>query len=76
MQSTLDSKYRKTTTNKPYRKCRYACSLKHLKSLYTFPEKSGQVPDESGQEVLADRGAAIYSVTCHYLFQFIGSLGR
>ena len=30
------------------------CSLKHLKSLHTFPEKSGQVPDSSGQDVLAD----------------------
>jgi hypothetical protein len=25
-----------------------------LNSLHTFPEKSGQVPEESGQEVLAD----------------------
>ena len=30
------------------------CSLKHLNSLHTFPEKSGQVPDSSGQDVLAD----------------------
>ena len=30
------------------------CSLKHLKTLNTFTEKSGQVPEKSGQDVLAD----------------------
>ena len=33
----------KPTHNKRYSKCGFACSLKHLKSLFTFPEKSGQV---------------------------------
>jgi hypothetical protein len=28
--------------------------MKHLKSLHTFTDKSVQVPEESGQEVLAD----------------------
>jgi hypothetical protein len=28
--------------------------LKHLKSIYTFPDKSVQVPEKSGQDVLAD----------------------
>jgi len=28
--------------------------LKHLESLYTFTDKSGQVPDKLGQVVLAD----------------------
>jgi len=37
--------------NKRYNKCRYECSLKHLKSLYTF--------------VLVDSWATIYSRTCH-----------
>ena len=40
-----------TFANKRYSKCGYACSLKHLKSLYTF--------------VLADSWATIYSRTCH-----------
>ena len=31
------------------------CWLKQLKSLYTFTDTSGQVPDISGQVVLADR---------------------
>jgi hypothetical protein len=30
------------------------CSLKHLKSLHTFTDKSGQVPEVSGQDVQAD----------------------
>jgi len=34
---------RKTTANKRYSKWWYACSLKQLKSLYTFTEKSVQV---------------------------------
>ena len=39
---------------KRYSKCGYSCSFEHLESLHTFPEKSGQVPDSSGQDVLAD----------------------
>ena len=31
------------TGNKRNNKCRYSCSLKHLKSLYKFTGKSGQV---------------------------------
>ena len=46
---TLHPENQGRTHNKRYNKCGYACSLKHLKSLYTFPEKSGQVPDSSGQ---------------------------
>ncbi len=30
------AKYRNTGVNKRYSKCGYPCSLKHLKSLYTF----------------------------------------
>ena len=33
----------KTTMHNNYSKCGLKCSLKHLKSLHTFPEKSGQV---------------------------------
>ncbi len=29
------------------------CSVKHLKSLHTFTDKSVQVPDKSGQDMLA-----------------------
>jgi len=43
-----------TNANKPSIKCGYTCSLKHLKSLYTFTDKSVQVADKSGQVVLAD----------------------
>jgi hypothetical protein len=32
-----------TTDNKPYSNCSFACPLKQLKSLDTFPEKSGQI---------------------------------
>jgi len=54
-------KKNKTTHKKRYSECGYApfhrdklCSLKHLKSLFTFTEKSVQVPDKTGQDVLAD----------------------
>ena len=44
-------KKRKPIANKRYSKCGFSCSLKHLKSLFTF--------------VLADSWVTIYSRTCH-----------
>ena len=54
------------TANKRYNKCGLAYSLKHLNSLYTFPDNSGQVVLADSEQQFIPALAMLSAVVLNY----------